>query len=173
MEIIGLGACLLFLVSVLHHWHADNRKPGWQRGLVPFFHLPPEFFLCGNIATTPGGYAGRGGGCGVWYGGGGGCWEPRRGCWAGWCGVPWGWVLGAAEGVLGGGGTGRRGGGCWGLRRGWLVGWYGAPWGWVLGAVLGVASNDPAILQTLQLPPARRRLAIADYLSTGTPPDVD
>ena len=141
MDIIGLGACLLFLVSVLHHWHADNRKPGWQRGLVPFFHLPPEFFLCGNIATTPGGYAGRGGGCGVWYGGGGGCWEPRRGCWAGWCGVPWGWVLGAAEGVVGGGGVGCRGGGCWEPRRGWLVGWYGAPWGWVLGAVLGAVEG--------------------------------
>ena len=70
-------------------------------------------------------------GCGV-----GGCWEPWRGCWAGrwwvpwggfweprrgrlvgWCGVPWGWVLGAAEvavgGVVwgaGGVGAGSRGG---------------------------------------------------------------
>ena len=66
---------------------------------------------------------------------GAGCWGLWRGCWAGVSGVPWGWVLGAAEGAIGGvvgvpqgegaggrgggvwwGGTGRRGGGCWGLR---------------------------------------------------------
>ena len=70
--------------------------------------------------------------CGAVGAGGWGLW---RGCWAGVSGVPWGWVLGAAEGAIGGvvgvpqgegaggrgggvwwGGTGRRGGGCWGLR---------------------------------------------------------
>ena len=160
MDIIGLGACLLFLVSVLHHWHADNRKPGWQRGLVPFFHLPPEFFLCGNIATTPGGYAGRGGGCGVSYGGGagagsrgggagrggvgcrgGGCWGPRRGCWAG---VVWG-AVGAGAGSRGGGagrgGVGCRGGGCWEPRRGYWAGWWGVPWGAGAGSRGGVAGS--------------------------------
>ena len=84
--------------------------------LVPFFDLSPEFFLCGNLETSLGGCAGRGGGCGVGCRGGG-CWGLWRRRLVGWC----------------------RGGGCWEPRRGWLVGWYGAPWGWVLGAVEGVS----------------------------------
>ena len=69
---------------------------------------------------------------------GAGCWGLWRGCWAGVSGVPWGWVLGAAEGAIGGG---TPGGGCWGPRRGRLVGWYGAPWGWVLRAALGAVEE--------------------------------
>ena len=91
----------------------------WFGGLVPFFYLPPEFFLCGNLVTRSvslGGCAGRGGGCGVWCRGGG-CWGLWRGCWAGWCGVPWG---GGAGGCGGGGWWGSVravGGGCWEPRR--------------------------------------------------------
>ena len=76
--------------------------------MVSFFYLPPEFFLCGNLETSLGGCAGRGGGCGVWCRGGE-CWGLWRGCWAGWCGVPWGRVLGAVEGAVGGWCEGRGG----------------------------------------------------------------
>ena len=123
-------------------WEPLGRRGGGpsSRGswaTEPWFHFficPPEFFLCGNLETSLGGCAGHGGGCGVWCRGAG-CWGLWRGCWAGVSGVPWGWVLGAAEGAIGGvvgvpqgegagsrgggvwwGGTGRRGGGCWGLR---------------------------------------------------------
>ena len=126
----------------------DGPPPGawrllWSNWtLVPFFYLPPEIFLCGNLVTRSvslGGCAGRGGGCGVWCRGGG-CWGLWRGCWAGWCGVPWGRVLGAVEGAVGGG-VRAVGGGCWGLWRGCWAGWCGVPWGRVLGAVEGAVGG--------------------------------
>ena len=102
--------------------------------LVPFFYLPLNFFCAGILKLALGAALDMVEGvvCGAV---GAGCWGLWRGCWAGVSGVPWGWVLGAAEGAIGGvvgvpqgegaggrgggvwwGGTGRRGGGCWGLR---------------------------------------------------------
>ena len=116
----------------------------WFGGLVPFFYLSPEFFLCGNLETSLGGCAGRGGGCGVGCRGGG-CWELWRGCWAGRCGVPWGWVLGAAEGAVGGMVRGAVGVGA-GSRGGAVEGVSGVPWGWVLGAVEGAVEGVSGVL---------------------------
>ena len=99
-----------------------------------FVICPIEFFLCGNLETSLGGCAGRGGGCGVGCRGVG-CWGLHWTRLVGWCGVPWGWALGVVGGGGGWwGGVGCRGGGCWEL----LWGSQSFPPGAVGGAVWGV-----------------------------------
>ena len=130
-----------------------------------FVICPPEFFLCGNLETSLGGCAGRGGGCGVgrrgvgcwglrwtrlvgWCGVlGGRCWGLRWTRLVGWCGVPWGWALGVVGGAVGGvvwGAVGVGAGSCCEPHRashlGRLVGWCGVSWGWVLGAAMQLRS---------------------------------
>ena len=78
--------------------------------LVPFFFIcPPEFFPCGNLETSLGGCAGRGGGCGV------GC----RGKWG--LGAALGAVEGVACGAVGACAGGCGGGGWWGGTGGLMT----------------------------------------------------
>ena len=79
-------------------WRVWCEAPwGWVLGAVAGVLGGVVWGAVGAGAGSRGGGTGRGGGGAV----GGGRWEPRRGCWAWWCGVPWGRVLGAAEGAGG------------------------------------------------------------------------
>ena len=68
-------------------------------------HLPIVYVRAGSCYAAP--WASHLGcasnpavGTGAGSRGGGGWWEPWRGRLVGWCGVPWGWVLGAAVSLI-------------------------------------------------------------------------